>query len=121
MFCGTVFCMFVIIVRVGVAAAENDHGQQQEREPGTCQGTPYSHFWLQQLTRKDENHDSELTDIEISLLREPWQLESNYSDADGAATVVVLSPYGKEELSSIQTQAGGRDAATGVVVTDAML
>jgi hypothetical protein len=79
--------MFVIIVRVGVAAAENYHGQQQEHEPGTCQGTPYSHFWLKHLTRKDVNHDSELTDIEKSLLREPWQLESwdlqesNYSDA----------------------------------------
>jgi hypothetical protein len=114
--------MFVIIITVGVAAAENDHGQQQEREPGTCQGTPYSHFCLQHLTRKDENHDSELTDIEISLLREPWQLESwDLQQAitvmlHGAATVVVLSPYG-----SIQTQAGARDAATGVVVTDAML
>jgi hypothetical protein len=79
--------MFVIIVTVGVAAADNDHGQQQEREPGTCQSTPYSHFCLQHLTPKDGNHDSELTDIEISLLRKPWQLESwdspasNYSDA----------------------------------------
>ena len=72
---GGVFCMVVFIVRVGVAAAENDHGQQQEREPGTCQGAPYSHFWLQHSTRKDENHDSESTDIEKSLLREPWQLE----------------------------------------------
>jgi hypothetical protein len=114
--------MFVIIVTVGVAAAENDHGQQQEHEPGTCQSTPYSHFCLQHLTRKDGNHDSELTDIEISLLREPWQLESwDLQQAitvmlHGAATVVVLSPYG-----SIQTQAGARDAATGVVVTDAML
>jgi hypothetical protein len=63
-----------------------------------------------------------LTDIEISLLREPWQLESwDLQQAitvmlHGAATVVVLSPYG-----SIQTQAGARDAATGVVVTDDML
>jgi hypothetical protein len=91
--------MFVIIVRVAVAAAEDYHGQQQEREPGTCQGTPYSHFWLQHLTQKGVNHDSELTDIEISLLREPWQLESwDLQQAvtvmlHGAATVVVLSPY----------------------------
>jgi hypothetical protein len=27
------------------------------------------------FSRKDANHDSELTDIERSLLREPWQLE----------------------------------------------
>jgi hypothetical protein len=63
-----------------------------------------------------------LTDIEKSLLREPWQLECwDLQQAvtvmlHDAATEVVLSPFG-----STRTQACARDAVTTLVVTDAML